>query len=65
MVEDLDPVGSLDFWPAGSGTLDPDPTCNNGFNSESDPDKIISDTLPLLHLRTLNNAIRTRNTYPG
>ena len=52
MVEDLDPVGSLDFWPAGSGTLDPDPTCNNGFKSEPDPEKIISNTLPLLHLRT-------------
>ena len=35
--EDLDPVGSVDFWPAvsGSGTFstdpDPDPTGNNGF----------------------------------
>ena len=32
---DEDPGGSVDFWPAGSGTfsLDPDPdyTCNNGF----------------------------------
>ena len=29
--EDPDPVGSVDFWPAGSGlfSTDPDPTCNN------------------------------------
>ena len=30
-----DPVGSVDFWPAGYGygtfSADPDPTCNNGF----------------------------------
>ena len=39
--EDPDPdrVGSVDFWPAGSGSIffsldpdsDPNPTCNNGF----------------------------------
>ena len=34
--EDPDPVGSFDFWPAGSGpdpvlfSADPDPTCKNG-----------------------------------
>ena len=28
--EDPDPVGSIDFWPAGSGTFLPDPTFNNG-----------------------------------
>ena len=33
--EDPDPVGSVDFWPAGSDTFfsldpDPDPTCYNG-----------------------------------
>ena len=37
--EDPDPVGSVDFWAAGSGSVtfftdpDPDPTCNNGYIS--------------------------------
>ena len=33
LIRDEDPVGSVDFWPSGSGTLssDPDPTCNNGL----------------------------------
>ena len=36
-IEDPDPVGSVDFWPAGSGTFspDPDPTCNNGYKKIS------------------------------